>query len=297
VARLAFLGTPELAVPPLRALVAAGHEIPLVVSRPDRRRGRGAAVSPSPVKAAAVELGLPVSDRLGDLEAAGAELGVVVAFGRLIPAALLDRLPMVNLHFSLLPRWRGAAPVERALLAGDATTGVSVMALEAGLDTGPVYASAPVDVRPDDDLASLRSRLVEVGTALLLPLVAEGRASLPEPRPQQGTPTYAEKLRPDELELAWCRPVEELGRLVRLGDAFSTFRGRRLRVRRARAEVDAGAEAPPPGTLVGLAVRAGDGWLHLEVVQPEGGRAMAADDWRRGVRPEAGEGLGPPGAP
>ncbi len=296
-ARLAFLGTPELAVPPLRALVAAGHEIPLVVSRPDRRRGRGAAVSPSPVKAAAVELGLPVSDRLGDLETAGAELGVVVAFGRLIPADLLDRLPMVNLHFSLLPRWRGAAPVERALLAGDATTGVSLMALEAGLDTGPVYASRAVDIRPDDDLASLRARLVEVGTALLLPLVAEGRSSLPEPRPQQGAPTYAEKLGPEELELGWCHPVEELGRQVRLGDAFSTFRGRRLRVRRARAEVDASAGAVPPGTLDGLAVRAGDGWLHLVAVQPEGGRAMAADDWRRGVRPVPGERLGRAEAP
>jgi methionyl-tRNA formyltransferase len=294
VARLAYLGTPDLAVPPLRALVGAGHEIRLVVSRPDRRRGRRATASPSPVKAAALALGLAVSDRLEDLEGAEAELGVVVAFGRIIPAALLDRLPMVNLHFSLLPRWRGAAPLERALLAGDEVTGVSVMALEAGLDTGPVYASQAVEVGPCDDLATLRRRLVEVGTDLLLRVLADGPAGLPEPRPQEGTPTYAERLRSDELELDWRRPVLELTRLVRLGDAFTTFRGRRLRV--LGATPAARRHGAPAGTVEDLDVRAGDGWLHLESVQPEGGRAMGAADWRRGARPEEGERLGP-GAP
>ena len=127
-ARLVFLGTPGTAVPALRGLAAAGHEIPLVVSRPDRRRGRGPQLSPSPVKAAALELGLPVTARIDDVLAVEAELGVVVAFGRLIKPHVLAHLEMVNVHFSLLPRWRGAAPVERAILAGDTETGVCLMA-------------------------------------------------------------------------------------------------------------------------------------------------------------------------
>ena len=125
--RLVYLGSPEAAVAPLRALHAAGHDIVLVVSQPDRRRGRGGAMSPSPVKAAALELGVPVTERIDDVVESGAELGVVVAYGRLIRPHVLAAVPMVNLHFSLLPRWRGAAPVERAILAGDTVTGVCVM--------------------------------------------------------------------------------------------------------------------------------------------------------------------------
>ncbi len=140
-ARLAYLGTPQLAVPPLRALVDAGHDVALCVTRPDRRRGRGGQTTPSPVKAAAGELGIAVSHDMDDLLAARVELAVVVAFGRIIPARLLQELSMVNLHFSLLPRWRGAAPVERAILAGDDETGVCLMKIEEGLDSGPVYAS------------------------------------------------------------------------------------------------------------------------------------------------------------
>ena len=142
--RLVYLGTPEMAVPSLRALVDAGHEIVLVVTGVDKRRGRGGDLSPSPVKAAALELGLPVSHDVDDVldvvERRGAELGVVVAFGRIIKPHVLEAVPMINGHFSLLPRWRGAAPVERALLAGDEVTGVWVRALEETLVTGVVYA-------------------------------------------------------------------------------------------------------------------------------------------------------------
>ncbi len=138
--RLAYLGTPQMAVPPLRALVEAGHEVVLCVTRPDRRRGRGGATTPSPVKAAAIDLGVPVSHELLEVATAGVELAVVVAYGRIIPSALLTQIPMLNVHFSLLPRWRGAAPLERAILAGDAETGVCLMKIEEGLDTGPVYA-------------------------------------------------------------------------------------------------------------------------------------------------------------
>ena len=138
--RLAFLGTPDLAVPPLCALEAAGFEVALVVSQPDRRRGRGSGLSPSPVKVAALELGIPVTDRVDDVLAAGVDLGVVVAFGRLIRPHVLEAVPMVNVHFSLLPRWRGAAPVERAILAGDDRTGVDLMVVEEALDTGGIWS-------------------------------------------------------------------------------------------------------------------------------------------------------------
>src|SRR6476659_8865028 len=138
--RLVYLGTPATAVPPLQALVTSGWDVALVVTGADTRRGRGSATSPSPVKAAALELGLPVAHRVEEVLDAGADLGVVVAFGRLIRRPVLERLGFVNLHFSLLPRWRGAAPVERARLAGDAETGVCLMQLEEGLDTGPVFA-------------------------------------------------------------------------------------------------------------------------------------------------------------
>jgi methionyl-tRNA formyltransferase len=287
VARLCFLGTPDAAVPPLRALVDAGHEVVLVVTRPDRRRSRGPATSPSPVKAAAVELGLPVADDLGAVAGAGADLGVVVAYGRIIPADLLAAVPMVNLHFSLLPRWRGAAPVERAILAGDERTGVCVMAVEAGLDTGPVYAKEEVAIGESETADELRSRLVEVGTRLLVGVLS---GPLPVPVPQEGEPVYADKVTPAELELDWGRTAAELGRVVRVGRAWTTFRRRRLGVLSAEP-VPAAPGAGVPGTLLGDTVATGAGGLRLVVVQPEGGRPMDAGDWRRGARPAPGERL------
>jgi methionyl-tRNA formyltransferase len=266
--KLVFLGTPEMAVPPLRALVAGGHEIVLVVTRADKRRGRGGGVSPSPVKAAALELGLTVSHEVDDVHdavAAGAELGVVVAFGRIIRPPILDVLPMVNLHFSLLPRWRGAAPVERALLAGDQVTGVCVMALEAGLDTGGVYARREVPIGPETTAAELREQLVAVGTALLVDTLA---APLGEPEPQSGEVTHAAKFTSGDFEIDWTRPVEDVHRLVRVGGAWTTFRGKRLKINEAR--------------LV-------DGVLRPVIVQPEGKAPMSFDAWRNGARPAADE--------
>ena len=156
--RLAFLGTPEVAAGCLRALHDAGHDVALVVTAPDRRRGRGSALTATPVKTCALELGLPLSSRVADILDASVELGVVVAFGTLIRAAVLEHVPMVNLHFSLLPRWRGAAPVERAILAGDEKTGVCLMALDEGLDTGPVYACVEVPLLPGQTAAELAGR-------------------------------------------------------------------------------------------------------------------------------------------
>lgn len=281
----------------------AGHQVTLVVSRPDRRRGRGSALVPTPVKAAALELGLPVSDRVDDVLSADAELGVVVAFGRLIKPHVLDLLPMVNLHFSLLPRWRGAAPVERAVLAGDTETGVCLMALEEGLDTGPVYRSRSVAIGAEETADELRERLVAIGTEMLVDALADGPTGLGQALPQVGEATYAAKVNPAELELDWSRPACELLRVVRLGSAWTTWRGRRLRVRRAGLADDGSWSVAPegvpgnggpvaPGSLDGLVVATGEGGLELTEVQPEGRAALAADAWRRGARPEPGEPLG-----
>ena len=209
-ARLAYLGTPEMAVPPLRALVDAGHEIALCVTRPDRRRGRGGQTTPSPVKAAATELGLPVTHDMDELLGAGVELAVVVAYGRIIPGPLLERVPMVNLHFSLLPRWRGAAPVERAILAGDSETGVCLMRIEEGLDSGPVYAERRVPIDEDEALPELRARLVTVGSALLVEALTKGPEGLPVPQPQEGEVTIANKVTVEDLHLDWAQSARQL---------------------------------------------------------------------------------------
>jgi len=292
VSRLVFLGTPDAAVPPLRTLVLAGHDVALVVTRPDKRRGRGGALVPSPVKAAALELGLTVTDDLAEATGVGAELGVVVAYGRIIPVAVLDQLPMVNLHFSLLPRWRGAAPVERALLEGDAETGVCLMAVEAGLDTGGIYAAEATEIDPEESVDQLRDRLVGIGCRLLEVNLAHGRAGLPVPHDQAGNPTYAEKVLSHELELDWTRSAVHLRRVVRLGRAWTTFRGRRVRVLAAGPAVDDGTPLGP-GEMRGTVVGA-DGGTRLELitVQPEGKRPMDASAWLNGVHPGPGDRLG-----
>ena len=269
--RLTYLGTPEVAVVPLRALVDAGHHVALVVTRPDARRGRGTALSPSPVKACALELGIPVTDTVDDVLALDppAELGVVVAFGRIIRPHVLDALPMVNLHFSLLPRWRGAAPVERAVLAGDDLTGVCVMAVEEGLDTGGVYRRAEVPIGPDETVEELRSRLVEVGTELLLGALDTG---LGRAETQHGSPTYAAKIDPSELHINWSAAPETIHRLVRVGGAWTTHKGHRLKVLRTKVN--------------------SDGTLELLEVQPEGKGRMAFRDWANGARWQPDEPLG-----
>jgi methionyl-tRNA formyltransferase len=279
-----------VAVAPLRALHDAGHEIALVVSRADARRGRGRGLSPSPVKAAALELGLGVTDRVDDVVDAGIDLGVVVAFGQIIRPHVLDAVPMINLHFSDLPRWRGAAPVERAILAGDSHTAVCLMDVEEGLDTGGVRARADLAIGSDETAAELRVRLVDAGTRLLLDALRDGLAPA---QPQQGEVTYAHKITTDDLALDWARPAVELHRVVRVGGAHTRFRDSRLKVWRTRV-LPADAAAPAsPGELVGTTVGTGDGRLELVEVQPEGRARQAAADWSRGLRPPpSGERLG-----
>jgi len=288
VARLAYLGTPDLAVPPLRALVDAGHEVVLVVTRPDRRRGRGSQLSPSPVKRAATELAIPVTEQVDDVVGAGAELGVVVAFGRIIKPHVLAALPMVNLHFSLLPRWRGAAPLERAILAGDTETGVCLMAVEEGLDTGAVYDCRRLAIGEQDTLEDLRHQLSRMGAELLVERLAGGVAGLGLPVAQEGEATYAPKLDPAELRIDWSQDAARISRVVRLGGAWTTFRGRRLRILQARPVAD----GPEPGRIAGVVVGAGAGGVELVVVQPEGRAAMPATEWARGARPGPDDVLG-----
>jgi methionyl-tRNA formyltransferase len=278
--RLVFLGTPEFATLPLRALVGAGWDIALVVSQPDKRRGRGGRLLPSPVKQAALDLGLRVADRVDDVLDTGADLGVVAAFGRLIRPHVLERLPMANLHFSLLPRWRGAAPVERAILAGDERTGVDLMVIEEGMDTGGVYARAEVPIDPDETADELRARLAALGTDLLLANLRDG---LPEPKPQQGEPTYAHKIDPAELRIDWDRPALDIHRLVRIGGAWTTFRGHRLKVWRT---------ALGPAGPEGIEVPARDEVIQLVEVQPEGRRRIPARAWANGVHWRPGERVG-----
>ncbi len=291
--RLAFLGTPDVGAVVLRALGGAGHDVALVVTAPDRRRGRGSELSPTPVKRCALELGLPVSDRVGDVLELGVELGVVVAFGTIIRPEVLERVPMVNLHFSLLPRWRGAAPVERAILAGDDRTGVCLMALDEGLDTGPVYARVETPILPEETADELRLRLADLGTILLLERLAGGLSTLGSPAPQVGEAVYAAKIERSELRLVWDRPAVELERLVRVGRAWTTFGQKRLIVERARvAPAGPSDQDLEPGTLDGDEVVCGQGRLQLLEVRPEGRAQQSFEAWSRGARPAEGERLG-----
>lgn len=282
-----------MAVAPLTALFECGFDIALVVTGADKRRGRRSEPSSTPVKEQAMALGLPVSHEVGDSLEVGADLGVVVAFGQLLRRPVLERLPMINLHFSLLPRWRGAAPVERALLAGDRRTGVCVMAVDETLDTGAIYAERAVPIGDRVTAAELGSELTALGSTLLVDTL---RVGLTEPRPQTGEATYAAKIGPSDLLLDWTRPAAELDRVVRVGGAWTTFRGRRLKIHEAMPST--GAATGRPGELHGTTVFCGDGSLDLLTVQPEGKARVDASAWANGAHLVAGDVLGeePPAA-
>jgi methionyl-tRNA formyltransferase len=276
--RLVYLGTPALAAEPLHALVDAGFDVALVVTRVDKRRGRGSELAPSPVKAAATKLGIPVSHNVEDVLTVGADLGVVVAFGQLIKPHVLEALPMVNLHFSLLPRWRGAAPMERALLSGDRETGVGLMQLEEGLDTGPLFAEVRTTISEDDTGDSLRECLTSLGSEMLVRCL---RTGLSTPSPQEGEPTYAAKLSMNDLRINWSLPASVIDRVIRLGGAWTTADGRRLKV--VSATIQSGDAVGSTGQLVGAVVQTGDGLLRLDKVRPEGKGVMAMKDWLNGA--------------
>ena len=270
---LVFLGTPEMSVPPLRALHEAGlrHRPRRHQPRPPPRAGerhRRRARSRRPPSSSASLCRHDVDDVLG----AGADLGVVVAFGRIIKPHVLAELPMVNLHFSLLPRWRGAAPVERAILAGDTTTGVDLMVVEEGLDTGGVHARREVlDIGPDETADELRARLVDAGTELLVETLQRW---LGEPDPQEGEPVYAHKIDADDLRIDWSSPAEHIHRQVRVGGAWTTLDGERFKVWRTALEPSGvGRASIPPAPSP----------IELLEVQPAGKRRMDAAAWANGA--------------
>jgi methionyl-tRNA formyltransferase len=279
----------------LSALLEAKVSVIAVVTNPDKRRGRGGKIEASPAKMAALGHGIAViespAEAIAFLEQHGTDgvTGVVVAYGRIIRGPLLSMIPLVNLHFSLLPRWRGAAPVERAILAGDARTGSSIMQIEEGLDTGAVYDVEAVDIGDTETVEQLRSRLGVIGASQIVRMLREG---FPAPTPQSGEAVHADKITPDQMLIDWSTSALDITRTVRVGGAHGFFRGARVKIHEALPTVGDGA----PGTVIAaggdVLVAAGSGAVRLVTVQPEGKRPMPARDWANGVRPLVGETFG-----
>jgi methionyl-tRNA formyltransferase len=300
--RLVFAGTPAVALPSLDALLDSDHEVVAVVTRPEKPSGRGRRVTGSPVAERAQERGLPVlapakagdPDFLRELAALEPDVCPVVAYGALLlpPALAVPRVGWVNLHFSLLPAWRGAAPVQRAVLAGDELTGASTFLIEEGLDTGPVFGMVTEPISPTDTSGDLLGRLAVSGAALLretMDGIAAGRL-VAVPQSPDGV-SHAAKLTPDDVRVDWSAPAMRVDRLVRAATpapgAWTTFRDRRLKLRPVRP-VD-GPDGLAPGALAnlgqaGVAVGTATGPVLLTSVQPEGKPAMDAAAWARGVR-------------
>ena len=293
----AYLGTSEFAATVLRELIAAELPPALVVTPPDRPKGRGRRVQPPPVAATAAEAGLRLhksadvnaAESLAELDGVAPDVGVVCAFGQLIRAPLLDRLELLNVHPSLLPRWRGAAPIERAIMAGDERTGVAIMRLVEALDAGPVALLEAVEIEPGEDFGSLEARLARLGGELLVRALRLHAAHALDFTPQdEGAVTYAEKIQAAERRLDPGRAADELERVVRaltpqIGAHLELEDGERLGVVRAvareRTGLDVGALEP---TDDGLAVGCGAGALLIQVVRPAGKGDMAVADYLRG---------------
>ncbi|MCW2946007.1 MAG: methionyl-tRNA formyltransferase [Actinoallomurus sp.] len=306
--RLVFAGTPQTAVPALEALLKSRHEVVAVITRPDAPAGRGRRLMPSPVGQRAAEAGIEVlrpakvkdPDFLDRLRAIGPDCCPVVAYGALIPPVALDipRHGWINLHFSLLPAWRGAAPVQRAVLHGDDITGAATFHIEEDLDTGPVYGVVTEQILPDDTSGDLLGRLAETGAQLLVATLDGVEEGELEARPQPGDGvSYAPKLTPDDAHVDWTRPAQHVDRLIRActpaPGAWTTFRGERLKVGAVRLVPDGPALAPGELRATKSETLAGTGShpVALGEVQPQGKQRMAAADWARGVRPADEEAL------
>ena len=300
--RLVVAGTPAAAVPSLRVLLASSHEVVAVVTRPDARAGRGRTLRPSPVKELALEHGVPVLQPrtprepgfAEELAALRPDCCPVVAYGALVPRPVLDVPPLgwVNLHFSLLPAWRGAAPVQHALLAGDEVTGATTFLLEEGMDTGPVLGVLTELVRPDDTSGALLARLAEAGAELLVATLdgLEAGRLVARPQPAEGV-SLAPKVEVEDARVDWTAPAVRVDRVVRAytpaPGAWTTFRGRRVKL----GPVVLTDERLPPGVVAGDLVGTATTAVRLGTVRPEGKGDMAADAWLRGLRPEPGEAL------
>ncbi|MFY0634363.1 MAG: methionyl-tRNA formyltransferase [Vannielia sp.] len=291
--RLIFMGTPEFSVPALDALHDAGHEILCVYTQPPRPAGRGKKERPSPVQARAETLGLPVRHpaRLKDDEAQqafaalGADLAVVVAYGLILPQPVLDapRFGCMNIHASLLPRWRGAAPIHRAVMAGDAETGVCIMQMEAGLDTGPVLLRESTPIGPEETTGDLHDRLSALGARLIVAAADRAGALPPMPQPEAGV-TYADKIDKAEAATDWTRPATEVDRHIRglspFPGAWTEVAGERLKLLRSRL---APGEGAPGEVLSGLTLACGSGAVEITQAQRPGKRPMEAAELLRGL--------------
>lgn len=291
--KVIFMGTPDFSVPALDALHGA-HEVVCVYTQPPRPAGRGKQPRLTPVHARAEALGLAVrhpgslkgAEAQLDFASLGADIAVVVAYGLILPQPVLDaaRLGCLNIHASLLPRWRGAAPIQRAIMAGDAETGICIMQMEAGLDTGPVLMRATTPISDADTAASLHDRLAAMGAELVVQALEHLPELVPEPQPDQGV-TYAAKIDKAEARIDWRQPAEAVARRIR---ALSPFPGAwcdssvgRLKLVNARAVAGQGA----PGQLLagGLIIACGTGAVEISELQREGKRTMSAEDFLRGL--------------
>lgn len=289
--RVIFMGTPEFSVPALQA-IAARHQVVAAYSQPPRMAGRGQKPRPSPVQRAAEALGIPVRTPLrlrdaadqADFAALQADVAVVVAYGLILPQVVLDapRLGCLNIHASLLPRWRGAAPIHRAIMAGDAETGVAIMQMQAGLDTGPVLAETRTPIGPEDTTADLHDRLAAMGAALITDVL--DRLPLPATPQAEAGVTYAHKIDKPEARIDWSRPAAELDRQIRalspFPGAWCMVGGERLKLLRSRVIAGKGA---PGEVLSGFAIACGEGAIEVTEAQREGKRPMPATEILRGL--------------
>ena len=306
--RLAFMGTPEFAVPSLAELIASGHEIVAVYSQPPRPKGRGQKLTPSPVHAFAESMGLPVftpesmktAEAIEIFESLDLDAACVVAYGQILKPAVLDapRLGCFNLHGSLLPRWRGAAPIQRAIMAGDSQTGVQIMRMSEGLDEGPVLLGEVMDIRPDDTAASLSERMAHVGAGLWSRALAAIERGGATETAQAGEPTYARKITPAEARIDWSRPAAEVDAHIR---GLSPFPGAwfeapsetgPVRIKALLSTLADGAGAPGAVLDDALTVACGSGAVRLIRVQREGKAAQSAEEMLRGFSLPAGTVLG-----
>ncbi len=281
--RIAFLGTPEISGSTLRYLVDAGYEVPIVVTGEDKKRGRGSALTSSPVKRLALEQGLSVSHDPKALLDVDFDLAVVVAYGRLISDALLSKGLFINLHFSLLPRWRGAAPMERAILAGDSETGVCVMRLVKELDAGPIYQSRQISLDREITLDELAQKLSDVANSALGDELARGDSAFASSFDQVGEPSYAHKLTIEDLRIDWTASSDMVMRKIRLGRAWTTLGGSRFKIFAASGCVDNETDLGH-GDVLGTLVGTGSGVIEMKFVQPENRRVMEAREWMNGMK-------------
>ncbi len=291
--RIAFMGTPDFSVIALQALKAAGHDIVRVYTQPPRPAGRGKKPRPSPVhqvaEAAGLDIATPESFRapevIADFATLNADIAVVVAFGQILPQAALDAPThgCLNIHASLLPRWRGAAPIQRAIIAGDAETGVGIMQMEAGLDTGPVLAEARTPIGPEDTAATLHDRLAGLGADLIVQTLADLATLTPTPQPENGI-TYAAKITKHEARIDWTRPAEEIDRKIRglspFPGAWCEINGERVKL--LMSSLADGQGHPGEALEDNLTIACGDGAIRLLRLQRAGRSAQSADEMLRG---------------